>query len=278
MAFASLAGQVKELAAKVNGSGPPPKAAAAKKPSAQPTPKPCAQPPTAPTPTPASRPAPPSFASVVKAPAQPSLVMALHPSALGADVPLAIRRYPQEIVTHLNTKLSNAHHPVSLSAAWWTVKNNLMVTAGPNTSAHQLTQASHLISDTLSIFLSHDSSPLPITTRENVKWSQLLINGIPTGVPSSCGPFSPSECQQVLMADNPAFHTLRLTQPPSWVRAPSTYSPSSVSSLVVAFEDPSRESLQSLLGGKTLFTFGHSGELRHWKQAPRGKVATLTSG
>src|SRR6266702_2476470 len=37
LAFASLAGQVKELAAKVNGSGPPPKAAAAKKPSAQPT-------------------------------------------------------------------------------------------------------------------------------------------------------------------------------------------------------------------------------------------------
>ena len=68
-AFASLAGQVKELAAKVNDSRPPPKAAASKKPSAQPTPKPRAQPPTAPAPTPASRPAPPSFASVVKAPA-----------------------------------------------------------------------------------------------------------------------------------------------------------------------------------------------------------------
>src|SRR6266702_1803620 len=68
-AFASLAGQVKELAAKVNYSRPPPKAAASKKPSAQPTPKPRAQPPTAPAPTPASRPAPPSFASVVKAPA-----------------------------------------------------------------------------------------------------------------------------------------------------------------------------------------------------------------
>ncbi len=68
-AFTLLAGQVKELAAKVNGSGPPPKVAAAKKPSAQPTPQPHAQPPTAPAPTPASCPAPPSFASVAKAPA-----------------------------------------------------------------------------------------------------------------------------------------------------------------------------------------------------------------
>ena len=68
-AFASLAGQVKELVTKVNSSGPPPKVATAKKPSAQPTPKPHAQPPSTPVPTPASRPAPPSFASVVKAPA-----------------------------------------------------------------------------------------------------------------------------------------------------------------------------------------------------------------
>jgi len=117
-----------------------------------------------------------------------------HYVAPGADVPLVIRRSPQEIVTHLNTELSEAHHPIALSAAWWTVKNNLMVTAGPDTSAYHLTQASHLISDTLSTFLSHNSSPLPITTHENVKWSWLLINGIPTGVSPSHRPYSPSEC------------------------------------------------------------------------------------
>src|SRR6266702_3695107 len=64
-AFALLAGQVKELAAKVNGSGPPPRAAAATKPSAQPTPTPHAQPPTAPHPAPASFPAPPPFSPLV---------------------------------------------------------------------------------------------------------------------------------------------------------------------------------------------------------------------
>ncbi len=219
------------------------KVATPKKPSAQPTSKPRAQPPTTPTPTPASRSAPPSFASVVKTPAHPSLVVALRPSAPGADVPLAVRQNPQEVVTHLNTELADSPHPVALSAAWWTVKNNLVVTAGPDTSVHQLMQASHLISDVLSTFLSHDSSPLPVTSRENVKWSRLLINGIPTGASSSRRPYSPSECLQALMADNPAFQTLHLTQPPSWVRAPSTYGPGSISSLVVAFEDPSRDSL-----------------------------------
>ncbi len=276
-AFASLAGQVKELTDKVNSSGPPPKAATAKKPSAQPTPKPRAQPPTAPAPTPASRPAPPSFASVAKTPARPSLVVALHPSVPGADVPLAVRRNPQEVVTNLNAELADSPHPVALSTAQWTAKNNLVVIAGPDTSAHQLMQASHLISDVLSTFLSHDSSPLPITSRENVKWSRLLINGIPTGASSSRRPYSPSECHQALMADNPAFRTLRFTQPPSWVRAPSTYRPGSVSSLVVAFKDPSGDSLRSLLAGKTLFAFGHSGELWRWKQKPRGKAATSAS-
>ncbi len=278
VAFALLAGQVKELSDKVNGSRPPPKAAAAKTPSAQPTPKPRAQPPTAPTPTPASRPAPPSFASVAKAPARPSLVVALRPSAPGADVPLAVRRTPQEVVTHLNAELADSPHPVALSAAWWTAKNNLVVTARPDTSVHQLTQASHLISDVLSTFLSHDSSPLPITSCENVKWSWLLINGIPTRASSSRGPYSPSECHQALMADNPAFQTLHFMQPPSWVRASSTYGPGSVSSLVVTFKDPSGESLHSLLGGKTLFAFGHAGELQRWKQKPCSKAATSTSG
>ncbi len=80
------------------------------------------------------------------------------------------------------------------------------------------------------------------------------------------------------MADNPAFWTLCLMQPPSWVRAPSTYSPSSVSLLVVAFEDPFGESLQLLVVGKTLFAFGHSGELQRWKQKLCGKVAASTSG
>src|SRR6266702_3294737 len=123
---------------RLNPPLPLPQVAAAKKPSAQPTSKPRAQPPTAPAPppTPASRPAPPSFASVVKTPVRPSLVVALRPSVSGADVPLAIRRSPQEVVTHLNAELVDSPHPVTLSAARWTAKNNLVVTAGPDTLAY----------------------------------------------------------------------------------------------------------------------------------------------
>ncbi|KAH9015444.1 hypothetical protein EDB84DRAFT_1567691 [Lactarius hengduanensis] len=251
--------------------------------------KPHAQPPTpalaktksapAPTPAPASRPTPPSFASVAKSPARPSLVVSLRPPVAGASHPPAVRRSPQEVVTHLNAVLASEGHLASLSAARWTAKSNLVVTAGPDTSAHHLASASHLISDSLATFLSHDHSPLPVQTRENCKWARLLVNGIPTGASLTRGPFSPSELHAALLADNPVYRGLRLTQPPSWVRAPASYTPGSVSSLVLTFEDPSGESLRSLLAGRNLFAFGHSGDLKRWKTKPRnnGKAAPSAS-
>ncbi|KAH9026021.1 hypothetical protein EDB84DRAFT_1611629 [Lactarius hengduanensis] len=193
-----------------------------KRPHAQPpTPAPAkALPAPVPAPAPVSRPTPPpakpSFASMAKAPARPSLVVSLRLPVAGASHPPAVRRSPQEIVEHLNAVLASEDHRVTLSAAWWTVKNNLVVTAGPDTTAHHLTSASHLISDCLATFLSADQSPLPVQTRENCKWARLLVNGIPTGVSLTRGPYSPSELHAALLADNPAYRGLRLTQPPSW--------------------------------------------------------------
>ncbi|KAH8979526.1 hypothetical protein EDB86DRAFT_3088784 [Lactarius hatsudake] len=138
-----------------------------------------------------------------------------------------------------------------------------------NGASPHLTSASHLISDSLATFLSADNSPLPVQTRENCKWACLLINGIPTGASLTRGPYTPSELHAALLADNPAYRKLRLTQPPSWVRAPSSYTPGSVSSVVMAFEDPSGDSLRSLMAERTLFAFGHSGELKRWKAKPR---------
>ncbi|KAH9013638.1 hypothetical protein EDB83DRAFT_2529548 [Lactarius deliciosus] len=257
----------------------PPTTTPVSKPRAQ---KPHAQPPTpaptrtksasAPTPTPASHPKPPpppSFASVAKTPARPSLVVSLRPPVVGTSHPPAVRRSPQEVVSHLNAILASEGHLATLSAARWTVKNNLVVTAGPDTTAHHLTSASHLISDSLATFLSANQSPLPVLTRDNCKWARLLVNGIPTGVTTTRGPYSPSELHTALLADNPAYRGLRLTQSPSWVRTPSTYTPGSISSLVLTFEDPSGDSLRSLLAGRTLFAFGHSGELKRWKAKPR---------
>ncbi|KAH9004640.1 hypothetical protein EDB86DRAFT_3200382 [Lactarius hatsudake] len=259
----------------------------AKKPRAQPpTPAPATvpsgpvrapAPPTRPTPPPATK--PPSFASVAKTPARPSLVVSLQSPVAGGPKPLAVRRGPQELVAHLNTVLASEGHAVTLSAARWTAKNNLVVTAGPDTTAHHLTAASHLISDSLATFLSADNSPLPVQTRENCKWARLMINGIPTGASLTRGPYTPSELHAALLADNPAYRKLRLTQPPSWVRAPSSYGPGSISSVVVAFEDPSGDSLRSLMAERTLFAFGHSGELKRWKAKPRntGKAKPAAS-
>ncbi|KAI9436617.1 hypothetical protein H4582DRAFT_2078240 [Lactarius indigo] len=156
-------------------------------------------------------------------------------------------------------------------------RNNLVVTAGPDTTAHHLTSSSHLISDSLATFLSADSSPLPVLARENCKWSRLLVNGIPTGASPTRGPYTPPELHAALLADNPACRGLRFTQPPSWVRAPSTYQPGSVSSLVLTFEDPSGDSLRSLLADKVLFAFGHIGELKRWKAKPRSKASASTA-
>ncbi|KAH9010517.1 hypothetical protein EDB85DRAFT_2161208 [Lactarius pseudohatsudake] len=239
---------------------PPVSKPRAKKPRAQPpTPVPAkASPAPVPTPAPASHPTPfpskPSFASMAKVPARPSLVVSLR---------------PPEIVGHLNAVLASEGHQVSLSAARWTAKNNLVVTAGPDTTAHHLTSASHLISDCLATFLSANQSPLPVQTRENCKWARLLVNGIPTGVSLTRGPYSPSELHAALLADNPAYRGLRLTQPPSWVRALTMYTPGSVLSLVLTFEDPLGDSLRSLLAERGLFAFGHSGELKRWKTKPR---------
>ncbi|KAH9166825.1 hypothetical protein EDB89DRAFT_1910409 [Lactarius sanguifluus] len=255
----------------------------AKKPHAQPpTPVPAkAQPASAkaksapaPTPAPVTRPTPPpaskpSFAFMAKTPARPSLVVSLRPPVAGAAIPQAVRRSPQEIVSHLNAVLSSEGHQVSLSAARWTVKNNLVVTAGPDTTAHHLASASHLISDSLAVYLSADQSPLPVQARENCKWARLLINGIPTGVSLTRGPYAPSELTAALLADNPVCRGLRMTLPPSWVRAPASYTPGSTSSIVLTFEDPSGDSLRSLMAERTLFAFGHSGELKRWKAKPR---------
>ncbi|KAH8998298.1 hypothetical protein EDB86DRAFT_3149378 [Lactarius hatsudake] len=248
----------------------------AKKPRAQPpTPTPATvssgpvhapAPPARPTPPPAPK---PSFASMVKTPARPSLVVSLQSPVAGGPKPLAICRSPQELVTHLNAILASEGHSVTLSAARWTAKNNLMVTAGPNTTAHHLMAASHLISDSLVTFLSADNSPLPVQTWENCKWARLMINGIPTGASLTRGPYAPPELHAALLTDNPTYRKLRLTQPPSWVRAPTSYTPGSISSVVLTFEDPSGDSLCLLMAERTLFAFGHSGELKRWKAKPR---------
>ncbi|KAH9056606.1 hypothetical protein EDB87DRAFT_1687176 [Lactarius vividus] len=240
------------------------------------TPTPAAAPSAkAPTPTPPIKPTPPPrplFALAAKLPTQPSLVVTPH-CAVGSSTPVVVHCNPQQLITHLNSMLLEGGHPITLSAAQWTAKNNLVLTAGLDTTAHHLNTTSHIISDSLAVFLSADTSPLPILAWENCKWGHLTINGIPTRASLAHGPYSPSKLHAALLADNPTYQMLRLTQAPSWVRAPHSYTPGSISSCVISFEDPSGESLWSLMAGWTLFAFRHSGELKQWKAKPCGSGA-----
>ncbi|KAH9011782.1 hypothetical protein EDB83DRAFT_2530172 [Lactarius deliciosus] len=185
---------------------PPAPAPTAKAKSAAPTPRPSqakgGKAPTQPTPPPP--PTLPSFASRAKLPARPSLVISKARTPEG-DGSLAVRHSPATICSHLNAALAPSPHQVTLSAARWTAKNNLVVVAGPDTSAYHLSNTSHFISTTLASFLSQSlDRPLSISARENVRWSRLLVNSIPTGASLSRGAFSSDELHQALVTDNPA--------------------------------------------------------------------------
>ena len=84
----------------------------------------------------------------------------------------------------------------------------------------------------------------------NVKWSKVLINGMPLqGTGSAPGPTPSAACHVSLTAENPSYKALKVTQMPSWVRAPGTYTSSNKDklSLVVAFEDPNSSLARDLI-------------------------------
>ncbi|KAH9013288.1 hypothetical protein EDB83DRAFT_2529623 [Lactarius deliciosus] len=285
----ALTAEVRGLAAMVHERLPPPGKQA---PAPPPAPQPSAQPhpptpPTAKTPTPPKAQAPvkgptkpparpPSFASAVKVPARPSLVLTPAPGSSPAP---AVRKTPSEICSHLNGVLSQQCPGASLSAVRWTKNNNLVLVAGPDTPPVYLQKASSVLTRAVATFIATSpSQPIPITSKENVRWSRLLINNIPTGVSPSRGAYSPVECHDALGRDNPAYRALRLTRLPSWVKRPDSYAAGSSSSLVVSFEDPMGDALRTLLSHKRLFAFGQAGDLRSWKQKPRAHAPPVPDG
>src|SRR5712691_10252718 len=156
---------------------------------------------------------------------------------------------------------------VQVSAAKWMPKGNLVVFGGPDTTPNQLLSTSHIL-------ISAASAQLPpaatscMMARANVKWSKVLINGVPLqGTSSVPGPTPSAACHASLMAENPSYKALKVTQMPSWVRAPGTYASSNKdkSSLVVAFEDPDGSLARDLIRAKSLFVFGAQATVRKWK-------------
>ncbi|KAH9961726.1 hypothetical protein BC827DRAFT_1267379 [Russula dissimulans] len=137
-----------------------------------------------------------------------------------------------------------------------TARGNLIVTAGPSTPSKVLHEASpHIGSIIHKAFWQDFSTPSP-PVRPNVRWSKLLIHDVPTNVSKSRGPSNPDECHEALLATNPSYSSLLITRKPSWVCSPSSYHLGSISSLVVAFEDPDGSTLRSLLQNRHLYIFG----------------------
>jgi len=142
----------------------------------------------------------------------------------------------------------------------------LVVIGGPATSIAQLKDATYILTTTIQSTLPEPTTSL--ASWANVKWSKLLINGVPTGVDENTPAHSSAECQCTLILDNPSYRHHTITQLPSWVCSPFSYLPSSYSSLVVTFEDPDRSIASGMVTAKWLYLFGMQATVKRWKQKP----------
>jgi len=164
---------------------------------------------------------PTSYATVATAPRLPtraSLVISLSHSTASVHLRAQASMAPALLVSVCNDALVTApHHAnVQISAARWTPKGNLVIIRGPATS--QLKDATHVLTTTIQSMLPEPTTSL--ASQANVKWSKLLINGVPTGIDKETLAHSPAECQHVLALDNPSYGCLTITQLPSWVHSP----------------------------------------------------------
>jgi len=186
-----------------------------------------------------------------------------------SSIPLDIkdRPRPELISAKLNSQLSSSYpQKIHIAAVRWTARGNLIITSGPNTPSQVLQSASPTISSILHKAFKQPTSAPPPPTRPNVRWSKLLINGVPTYASEDRGPLSPEECHEALHALNPSYATLLVTRKPSWVRTPSSYQQDSISSLVVAFEDPDGSALRTMLTERYLYIKGVRAKVHKWKQ------------
>ena len=159
-----------------------------------------------------------------------------------------LRPRPVEICKLINDALmTSPHQQVHISTVRWTAKGNLVVIGGPDVPLQQLQLAAPIFLWAFANTYTTAVNPIPPLSRANVRWSKLLINGLPTGASDTQDAYTPEECHKSLAVNNPTYASLLITQKPSWVRPPNSYQAGSSSSLVVAFEDPDGENLRSLL-------------------------------
>ena len=107
----------------------------------------------------------------------PSLVVDLAPFGINQKDQVK----PVHLCSAINQGLRNISPPqVELAAIRWTAKGNLVVTGGPTSTPHTLQLAAPHISNIISTTLSLPSNHTLAQPWANVKWSKILINGVPT--------------------------------------------------------------------------------------------------
>ncbi|KAL1672712.1 hypothetical protein EV122DRAFT_283689 [Schizophyllum commune] len=193
---------------------------------------------------------------------RPCLALILeHPTpvdAARAAAPAIVRKIGAAL------QASPLHSQVRVSAAKPSHAGNLVIVAGPETTAKELVAAS----DTIVAALKPE---YPICRTELVDvWEQVVLDHVPTGVANDRpGAFTEAECNTTLAANNALYRQLELKMPPRWVRDPSSYTPGSFSSLTFAFRDPDGTMLRQVLASGTFFAFGAVAKVRRWKPKPR---------
>ena len=206
----------------------------------------------------------PTFASKAASKPRPSLVL-----EFGGFTPEQLAS--SDLTSQLNVALNSiGRADIKFSAARFTKKGNLVLMAHHSVTQSQLNATAPEIKRYLEHALKQAGTPTssPITARANVKWSKILINSVPVGLTESRGPWTPEECHRALLAHNPAYASLTITQKPSWIRPPSSLTIGSKSSLVVAFEDPDGTARRSLLASKQLYIHGARAKVTRWKETP----------
>ena len=220
-----------------------------------------------------SPPPPSTYASKAASTRRPSLVLNI------GDPTLTNEQLQSALHLQLNNWLhTNGHIEIKLSAAKFTNKGNLVLTAHHATTQSQLDNISPQISQYVAKLLSdiNKAPPSPIKARANVKWSKILINSVPVGITKSRGPWTSEENHCSLAAHNPAYSSLTITHQPNWVRSPHTLTKDTQSSLVMAFEDPDGSVRRSLLANKYLYVHGARAKVSRWKETPRPNTNTPT--
>ena len=203
-----------------------------------------------------------TYVSKAAATPRPSLVLEL--GHISHDQQISFK-----LADGINQGLINCgYEEVKILAMKYNKKGNLILTAHHGITREQLQNAASTINTIFGqIYKNTTHSELHnISTRANVKWFKILINSVPIGVNETWGPWTPDECHCALVAHNFSYTSLNVTQKPSWVRTSSTYTQGTLSSLVVAFEDPDGSVKANLLSNHQLYLFGARAKVSRWKQ------------